>query len=79
VFKLTEAFPASLSPDQEKLSDAMIGCWTRFAATGDPNSRHAPAWAQYSSQTGEFQSLVPRAPRTETNFATDHHCSFWIP
>ncbi len=27
--------------DQEKLSDAMIGYWTRFAATGDPNSRHA--------------------------------------
>jgi para-nitrobenzyl esterase len=79
LFKITESFPATLTPDQEKLSDAMIRYWTRFAATGDPNSFRTPVWPRYSSLTDKFQSLMPRTPSTETNFATDHHCSFWIP
>jgi len=24
-------------------------------------------------------SLVPPAPRTETDFAAQHHCAFWAP
>lgn len=29
------------------LSAAIMGCWTRFAATGDPNGDGAPTWPEY--------------------------------
>jgi para-nitrobenzyl esterase len=79
LFKLHAPLPAQLTPAQRKLSHAMIGYWTTFAASGDPNSSGAPTWPKYETLTDEFQSLVPRTPLTETDFAVDHHCSFWIP
>lgn len=68
---------APLAPDQEKLSAAMIGYWTQFAATGDPNSAGEPAWPTYTSGTDEFQSLVPPTPVTEPtgSFDKDHFCT----
>lgn len=36
-------------PIDEKLSDAMMGYWTRFAATGDPNGGRAPVWPRYDT------------------------------
>ena len=71
---------APLAPDQEELSAAMIGYWTQFAATGNPNSAGEPAWPTYTSTTDEFQSLVPPTPITETSgsFDANHLCSlFW--
>jgi para-nitrobenzyl esterase len=32
------------SPADERLSQTMMGYWTRFAATGDPNGAGAPMW-----------------------------------
>lgn len=70
--------PSKFTPDQEKLSEAMISYWTQFAATGDPNSDAQPPWSQYSSATDEFQSLLPPTPTVETTFDSDHLCSsFW--
>lgn len=40
------------------LSEAMMGCWTRFAATGDPNGGGASAaWPAYASDTSQYQEL----------------------
>jgi len=68
---------APLAPDQEELSATMIGYWTQFAATGNPNSTGAPTWPTYTSSTDEFQSLVPPMPVTEATgaFDADHFCS----
>jgi para-nitrobenzyl esterase len=67
-----------LSHKQKKLSDAMISYWTQFAKTGNPNSPHERDWPPYNASTGEFQSLTPPTPRTETNFDAIHNCStFW--
>ncbi|MFN8583607.1 MAG: carboxylesterase family protein [Gemmatimonadaceae bacterium] len=33
----------------DSLSEAMIGYWTRFAATGDPNGAGAVSWPRYDS------------------------------
>jgi para-nitrobenzyl esterase len=76
---LFDVFGAPSSPllttAQKALSNAMIGYWTTFAATGSPNFSGAPFWPQYNTSTDEFQSLVPPTPAPEFNFATDHMCT----
>jgi para-nitrobenzyl esterase len=69
---------ALLSSEQQRLSNAMVGYWTQFAKTGDPNSPGAPAWSPYDATADQFQSLLPPAPTVESNFAAAHQCStFW--
>jgi para-nitrobenzyl esterase len=66
------------TPGQHQLSDAMISYWTKFAATGDPNSPSEPVWSPYSTSSDDFQSLVPPTPVVEATFDADHLCSsFW--
>jgi para-nitrobenzyl esterase len=68
----------TLSSAQQQLSDAMISYWTRFAKTGNPNSRGAPIWSPYDSTADQFQSLLTPTPTVEANFDADHQCSrFW--
>jgi len=66
---------APFTSEQSQLSRAMISYWTRFAATGDPNSAGQPVWSPYSSATDEFQSFVPPTPTVDSTFATDHLCT----
>ncbi len=64
--------------DQQALSDAVIGYWTQFAKTLNPNSAGEPTWPNYSAATDEFQSLVPPTPMVESDFNAFHQCdSFW--
>ena len=65
-----------LTLPQQQLSETMVGYWTQFARTGDPNSAGAPAWPLYGA-SDQFQSLHPPTPTTGTGFATDHKCAFW--
>jgi len=65
-----------LTPAQAQLSQTMLGYWTQFARSGDPNSAGAPTWPLYGS-SDHFQSLHPPTPATGTGFAADHKCSFW--
>jgi para-nitrobenzyl esterase len=39
------------------LSDAIMGYWSRFAATGDPNGDAAPAWPIYQASTDRHLEL----------------------
>jgi para-nitrobenzyl esterase len=39
------------------LSAAIMGYWTRFAATGDPNGEGAPAWPRYETATDQHLEL----------------------
>jgi para-nitrobenzyl esterase len=67
------------TPDQVTLSDTMIGYWTEFAKTLNPNSSGAPAWSKYAAG-GSIESLVAPTPVTESDaaFDADHKCSlFW--
>ena len=38
---------ASWQPEDRKLSQQVIGYWTNFARTGDPNGEGLPAWPRY--------------------------------
>jgi para-nitrobenzyl esterase len=72
------ALPEVLSPEQRRLSHAMVKYWTQFAKTGDPNSPSEPLWSPYSASTDQFQSLIPPVPVAESNFDSSHQCStFW--
>lgn len=62
--------------DQYKLSEKMIGYWTKFAKTGNPNREGYPQWPAFSS-TGKVQKLAPNAIGASSSFATDHKCGFW--
>ncbi|MFZ0268365.1 carboxylesterase/lipase family protein, partial [Caulobacter sp.] len=41
---------APATPDEARLSDAMVGYWTSFARTGQPQAAGAAAWAPYAPQ-----------------------------
>jgi para-nitrobenzyl esterase len=69
----------SFMMDEIKLSDTMIGYWTQFAKTLNPNSTGAPTWPQYSLG-GSIESLIAPTPDVESDssFDSDHQCSsFW--
>jgi para-nitrobenzyl esterase len=84
-------FGAPFTSDQQQLSDTMIGYWTQFARTGNPNGHEEgqqqegaekegiPHWPLYN-KTARFQSLVAPRPKRESDssFDADHKCSsFW--
>ena len=61
--------------DELALSDAVIGYWTRFAATGDPNGEGAFAWPGYDAATDSYLALdVEAAAGAGVHAAT---CDFW--
>ncbi|WP_433331617.1 carboxylesterase/lipase family protein [Spirillospora sp. CA-294931] len=73
-YLLEPAFSESLDPAQRRLSHRMIGYWTSFARTGDPNSGGAPAWKPWPS----VQALAsgPHGIKP-TDFAKAHKYEFW--
>jgi para-nitrobenzyl esterase len=60
---------------QQQLAAAMKQDWTSLAKTGGP----ASGWPRFSGASQQILSLVPPRPRTETDFAAQHHCAFWAP
>jgi para-nitrobenzyl esterase len=66
-----------LNANQQQLSDKMVGYWTEFAESGNPNGSGSPHWPRFHRERQVMLSLVPPTPTTETNFATAHQCAFW--
>ena len=80
LFKGVNVFglPTALSPQQMRLSKAMLHYWTQFAKTGDPNSAREPLWSPYNPSSDLFLSLTEPAPVPISYFADEHLCSlFW--
>jgi para-nitrobenzyl esterase len=69
-----EQFRAPLTASQRRLSDQMIGYWTRFAHTGDPNGDGAAFWPRFTG--GRVQSLAPTGIRG-TDLGREHQCGYW--
>ncbi|HXM58707.1 MAG TPA: carboxylesterase family protein, partial [Candidatus Dormibacteraeota bacterium] len=65
-----------LTPDQQRLSRAMVRYWTQFARTGTPNSPRTPFWPR-ADASRRLQTLAPPTPAATTGFAADHQCAFW--
>jgi para-nitrobenzyl esterase len=43
-----------MNGDDHRLSEAMMGYWVRFAATGDPNGPDAPRWPPYEASSDPY-------------------------
>jgi para-nitrobenzyl esterase len=67
------AYPGTLSGPQHQLAQAMKQDWTNFAKAGVP----ASGWPRFTASDQRALSLVPPSPQLETNYAAEHHCSFW--
>jgi para-nitrobenzyl esterase len=73
VFGTLETRPgATWRPEDRKLSEQMMGYWTNFAKTGDPNGAGLPAWPRFDkdSQIIHLDSTItsgadPALPRYE--------------
>ncbi|OLT32592.1 hypothetical protein BJF79_08440 [Actinomadura sp. CNU-125] len=69
-----------LTPGQSALADRMIGAWTRFAATGDPNGGGEASWPRLRDDRGRHgryvQSLAPGEWK-RADFENDHEYRFW--
>ncbi len=60
------------SAEDRRLSDEMIGYWTRFAATGNPNGSGAVPWPRYTEQTDEH--LILNLPVTVGRHLRKEQC-----
>ncbi|MEJ3743430.1 carboxylesterase family protein [Actinomycetes bacterium KLBMP 9797] len=68
----------NLSPAQIALADRLIGAWTRFAATGDPNGGDEAAWPRFrDSRDGRYAQSLTSGTWKRADFTTDHHYRFW--
>ncbi|SEG95919.1 para-nitrobenzyl esterase [Nonomuraea solani] len=68
----------TLSAAQSRLSDAMIGYWSRFARNGDPNGRGTPFWPAVRAGRDDVQSLAPGASGIRAvDLCREHQCHFW--
>jgi para-nitrobenzyl esterase len=77
VFDLT-LDDVELTPAQRTLGDQMIGYWTRFAATGNPNCPGLPAWPQVdpADETPYVQGL-DLGGIGSFDRAAGHNLAFW--
>jgi len=69
--------PATEDPftdEEQTLADTMVGYWTRFAATGDPNGGDAPLWPVLDSQD---RHLVLGTEIGAATGARTEACAFW--
>jgi para-nitrobenzyl esterase len=67
------AYQGTLSGPQQQLAQAMKQDWTNFAKAGVP----AIGWPRFTASDQRALSLAPPRPQLETDYATEHHCSFW--
>jgi para-nitrobenzyl esterase len=69
-----EQFAAPLSASQRGLSDQMIGYWTSFARTGDPNGPGTPPWSRFAADRVRW---LTTGGDGEADLAREHRCGFW--
>jgi para-nitrobenzyl esterase len=75
VFKSFRESLGAHTPEEAAFSDKVMGYWTRFAATGDPNTSGEVVWPLYTQATDEHIVLNPTI-ETGSNLKQTK-CDFW--
>lgn len=65
---------ATISKKENKLADKMVGYWSNFAKTGDPNDKKLPKWPAYNNST-DMNIVLNAKIKTDTGLRKDF-CSF---
>ncbi|MFE9692741.1 carboxylesterase/lipase family protein [Micromonospora sp. NPDC005806] len=66
-----------LTAPQRHLSEQLIGYWSNFAASDDPNGTGLPAWPKYRGGGRVLSMTAGPGGIAVTDFAQAHHCRFW--
>jgi para-nitrobenzyl esterase len=70
--------PRELQGTEIGLSDQIVGAWTLFAKTGNPNGPGLPMWPVFTLGTGPFlQQDTPNSTETAAQYSANYHCAFW--
>ncbi|HEX4583984.1 MAG TPA: carboxylesterase family protein [Burkholderiaceae bacterium] len=73
--------PATLTAEEEKLSDELVAAWTNFAATGNPNGTGNSPWPRYTTSDDQPAFLSENVPTlstfTNSQWSDRHNCAFW--
>jgi para-nitrobenzyl esterase len=68
----------AVNPSQGVTQD-MLGYWTQFAASGDPNAASnstEPAWPSYATASDQYLEILDPTPMTITNLRKAE-CDYW--
>ena len=77
VFRTMTDIPLFQPADSDlDLADAMIGYWTRFAATGDPNGADAPVWPEFEANADPYLDLT--WPPVAGEGVHSERCDMWL-
>jgi para-nitrobenzyl esterase len=72
---LRDRSTSTATAEEIALSDAMLGYWSRFAKSGDPNGAAAPAWAKYDASADPNLTLA--VPIVGATGLKKEKCDFW--
>jgi para-nitrobenzyl esterase len=64
------------TPAQERLADQMIGYWSNFARTGNPNGPGLPLWLPMLIGNSQTLESGPGRPGP-VDLSTRHNCDLW--
>jgi para-nitrobenzyl esterase len=71
--------PLKLNAQQTTLSNQLVGFWTRFASTGNPNGVGNNPWPRFTLPVNAPAYLSENIPTlstyTDTQFAANNHCA----
>ena len=59
-------------------SSQIVGAWTRFAKTGNPNGPSLPTWQAFTPGSGPFlEQDTPNSVETDAQYSANYKCAFW--
>ncbi|HEX7821940.1 MAG TPA: carboxylesterase family protein [Sphingobium sp.] len=77
-FRGATGMPRILNHAQARLSDRMVGYWSRFASSGDPNlaRKEQPEWPRYRQHQEKLILQLETTSVVEDSLSR-HNCAFW--
>lgn len=70
--------PRELNAGESRLSDQLIGFWTNFANTGNPNKPGTSVWPAFTLDAPVLlQQDIPLSTMSEATFRAKYKCGFW--
>lgn len=77
-----DGVPHMLDAKQTALSDYLVGAWTKFARTGNPNGSGDTPWPRYTTKPSAPAWLIQNhvlSTMTDEQYAKARNCDLWEP